>query len=112
MTVVDVEARALANQALLLMQSHDRLDQERWENNTRRFEEAGRSIQRQFDAVSTSINSMKVDLGNSLSVITLKLEGIDSLYNGRWWTMAISLVGLLLTISGFLAVKTIFPHVP
>lgn len=104
----DPEARALANQALQLFQSHERLDEERWENNTKRFDEAGRSIQRQFDEVNRSITSMRADISGALTTITIKLEGIDKLYSTRWWQLAVSLVTILLGISGFLAVKTLF----
>lgn len=106
--VIDHEARALSNQALQRVQADAKLNEERWENNTRRFDEAGRAIQRQFDEIRLSFSGMRTDISGQLALISGKLDSVDRLYNSRWWQLAVALIAILLSISGFLAVKTIF----
>jgi hypothetical protein len=109
---IDPEARALANEAIQLVKSGERLNAERWENNNKRFDEAGRTIWRQFDEVKTRLNNLDASMTAGFNTVTIKLEGIDRLYNSRWWSLAVILITTLLAISGGLALKAIVFHGP
>lgn len=94
--VEDREARGMAREALTLINSHDRLDEERWSQNERRWEEERRILER----IEKSISSQFDEVKNAI-------VKVDTTVSNRFWSLALGIIGLLLTISGFLAVRVL-----
>ena len=94
----DYVARGLASDAIQALRSHERMDDLQFKN-----------MQKQTEEIKTVVGAAKEELTNKINEVKQEMHEGFKAYDNKFWSLAIVTISLLLTITGMLLYKILFP---
>lgn len=95
----DYVARGLGTEAIAALRSHERMDELQFRQMTQQHEE-----------LKDLISGAKAELSGEINSVRSEMKHGFRSYDNKFWTLAIAMISLLLTVSGMLLWKVLFPH--
>lgn len=94
-----LDVRGRSNEALQAIRSHEQMDNLRFGNMDEKLRELKDTVEDKGTEVTKQIAELRVAMDAGFSNTDKK-----------FWSLAITIIMLLLTVTGFLFVRTMFPH--
>jgi hypothetical protein len=103
-----LDIRGRANDALQAMRSHEQLDNLRFTSMEEKIKDVKKAVEDKGQEVKEELSTFKLDVRTQLLEIKTEMTAGFKSTDGKFWSLAITLIMMLLAVCGFLIVKTVF----
>lgn len=93
-----------------MLRAHERLDDEKWAQNERRWEEANRMHTLRWEEAARVMRSLEERQMAGFTGVNVKIDNLSHTYSNRFWNLAVGIIGILLAALGALILRY-FSHV-